>query len=155
MININFGVLFPNLKDVDMRLLFSNKYNPFVMDAWVLVLRFGVAAMMLTHGLPKLQRLMDGQAAGFSDPIGLGPSVTLIIAVFAEVVCSVFIFLGLATRLSTIPLIATMMVAVFIVHANDPFVRQEMGLLYILVYLTLLVFGAGKYSVDRIISKNK
>jgi putative oxidoreductase len=62
------------------------------------------------------------------------------------------LILGLATRLAIIPLIILMIVAVFIVHGNDGFEKQEIGLLFLVAYLFLLVTGPGKYSIDRFIS---
>lgn len=121
---------------------------------WLLLLRLGIAALMLTHGLPKLNMLLNGQAAAFGDPVGLGPATSLVLSAFAEVVCSVLILIGLATRLATIPLIINLLVAVLVVHINDPFVRQELGLLYLLSYFTLLVAGPGKFSVDQLISRS-
>ena len=135
-----------------MKKFFSITYNPLILDVWLLLLRLGVGAFMLTHGLPKLERLLEGNAQGFPDPIGLGATLSLVLTIFAEVICSVLIMLGLATRLASLPLIFTMLVAVFIVHVDDPFSRMEMGLLYLLIYFTLLVLGSGKYSVDRFIS---
>jgi putative oxidoreductase len=35
------------------------------------------------------------------------------------------------------------------VHAADPFARKELALMYLLAYITILVAGPGKYSVDR------
>jgi len=46
-----------------------------------------------------------------------------------------------------------MSVAAFHAHANDPFGTKEKPLLFLLLYIVLLVFGSGKYSVDRMISK--
>jgi putative oxidoreductase len=152
--SINFQLLafMPvNNKKAYMRNLFTTWYSDFFLNVWLVFLRLGVSGFMLTHGIPKLQKLMRGDME-FPDPIGLGPAFSLILTTFAEAFCSVLILLGLATRLATIPLIITMLVAVFVIHADDPFVRQEMGLLYLLIYLTLLVIGPGKYSVDRMIS---
>lgn len=89
----------------------------------------------------------------FGDPYGLGAEVSLVLAAFAEGICSILVILGLGTRLAVIPLIFTMVTVVFVVHGNDPFGRQELPLLYLLVYITLLITGAGKYSIDQIIKK--
>jgi putative oxidoreductase len=59
--------------------------------------------------------------------------------------------LGFATRLAVIPLIITMLVVVFYVHADDPFSKQEMGLHYLLTYIMLLIMGSGKYSIDNLL----
>lgn len=135
-----------------MKTIFSTGYQNSWLNLWLLILRIGASILMLTHGFPKLMKVIEGNMQ-FGDPLGLGATTSLILATFAEAFCSIFIMLGLATRLATIPLIITMATAAFIVHADDPFSRQEMPLLYLLIYITLLVTGAGKYSVDHAISK--
>ena len=114
----------------------------------LLVFRTAIGGMMLTHGLPKAQRIFTGNW-NFSDPIGLGPELSLFLAAFAEAGCSILIILGLWTRLASIPLIITMAVAAFIRHAPDPFSSKERALLYLFAFILLAFFGSGKYSLDR------
>jgi putative oxidoreductase len=121
-------------------------------DAGLLVARLGISALMLTHGIPKLLMLLSGDSANFPAVLGLSAGISLGLAVFAEVVCSVFLLAGFATRLSVIPLIVTMLIAVFFIHAADPFSIKESALHYLLVYVALLFTGAGKYSVDYLIT---
>jgi putative oxidoreductase len=134
--------------------LFSTAISEAYANICLLVVRVSVSAFMLTHGLPKLGRLTSGDEIKFADPFGLGPAVSLVLVVFAEVICSVLIMLGLGTRLAAIPPMVAMAVAAFHAHASDPFGTKEKPLLFLLVYLMLLVFGSGKFSIDRLISKN-
>lgn len=120
----------------------------------VLLLRISLAGFMLTHGWPKLSKLLEGGEIQFGDPLGLGPGLSLILVVFAEFFCSILIAIGLGTRLAAIPLIFTMLVAAFISHGSDPFGRKETALLYLLFYLTLLVVGSRKYSVDYLLTRS-
>ncbi len=138
-----------------MRKLFHTKQIVARPDFLILILRLAVAGFMLTHGYPKLLKLIAWGEIKFGDPIGLGVTLSLILAVFAEFFCSVFIAMGLGTRYATIPLIITMSVAAFVVHASDPFGRKELALLYLLIYLTLFFTGSGKYSLDYLISNRK
>ncbi|MEL7589185.1 MAG: DoxX family protein [Prolixibacteraceae bacterium] len=127
--------------------------NAYVQDLWLLILRVGIGASMLTHGIPKLQMLMAGGDIAFADPFGIGDFWTLVLAVFAEVFCSGLLILGFLTRLAAVPLSVTMGVAFFMIHSADPFGKKEMALLYLLIYLTLLVLGGGNFSLDRVIRK--
>lgn len=138
-----------------MKRLFSTSFTPSYLNILLLVLRVSIAAFMLSHGFGKLEKLLAGGEIKFPDPIGLGVGISLFLAVFSEVLCSIFLALGLATRLSTLPLIVTMLVAAFLQHADDPFGKKEKALLYLLVYVTLLVLGGGKYSLDGLISGKK
>jgi putative oxidoreductase len=122
--------------------------------AGVLTLRMAVGGMMLTHGVPKLIRLVQTPGQ-FADPLGLGPELSLVLAVFAEVVCAVLILFGAATRAAAIPILITMVVAAFIVHGADPFAKKELALLYGAGALTLTLTGAGRFSIDALIDKRR
>ena len=126
------------------------KSNEFVENLWLLLLRAGGGAFMMTHGIPKLQKLLAGNLA-FADPFGIGSTPSLILVIFAEVFCSALIVLGIATRLASIPLIVTMSVAAFMIHANDAFASKEMALLYLLIFITILVYGSGKFALGNLI----
>lgn len=91
----------------------------------------------------------------FADPFGLGPTISLGLAIFAEVICSVLIMIGFKVRLATIPLMVTMLTAAFYAHWDDPFGRKELPLLYFLTFLGLLVFGSGKFSIDGLTGKKR
>ncbi|MEC5166217.1 putative oxidoreductase [Flavobacterium sp. PL11] len=123
-------------------------------DLTALILRLSFGLLMLTHGFPKMLKLINGNLE-FADPLGIGIVASLTLTVFSEVVCSILIILGLWTRFALIPLIITMLVAVFIVHANDDLGTKEMGLLYLFAYLSLFFLGSGKYSLDRLLDRTK
>lgn len=135
-----------------MRKIFATHFNQTSVSLSLLVLRVGTGSFMLTHGYPKLLKLLAGNFQ-FADPFGLGPGISLGMAAFAEFFCSILLILGLGTRLATIPLIVTMSVAAFVAHGADPFARKEMALLYLVSFIVLLFSGAGKFSVDRLIGR--
>lgn len=140
-----------------MQLFVKNLLNPGSYPGKVhvvlLFLRIAVSILMLTHGMGKFEKLMAGGPIQFGDPLGIGAPASLALAVFSEILCSFLLIIGLGTRLATIPLVITMIIAAFIVHSADPFVKQELPLLYLAIYLSLMVTGAGRYSVDQIIYK--
>ena len=117
-------------------------------DFGLLILRVGISALMLTHGIPKLMKLLQGDFS-FPDPIGWGSALSLIGAVVGEAICPILIIIGLKTRLATIPAIIAMAVAAFIVHASDPVATKEKALLYLVGFVAIGLMGAGKYSLDR------
>ena len=119
----------------------------------LLFLRISIGIFMLTHGVGKLMLLLGNEPIQFADPIGIGESTSLALAVFAEVLCSVLLIFGIATRFAVIPLLITMLVAVLIVHSDDAFRVKEMALLYLSVFISILIAGAGKISIDNLIYK--
>lgn len=135
--------------------LLSARLDEFVSpDVAICILRIGAAVLIMTHGVPKLMRILDGNLA-FGDPIGIGPEASLILVAFAEAVCALFVLFGLWTRVALIPLIINMTVVVFIAHADDPFGRKELGLFFLITFVVLFLTGAGKYSLDQFFSKKK
>lgn len=122
----------------------------------LLVLRVGFGGYMMTHGWGKLQMLLGGEFEDFSDPIGVGKPLSLILATFAEFGCSLLVILGLATRLATIPLITTMAVAAFVVHRADPWTMgpgasKEPAMLFLTAFTALLLTGPGHFSLDAVV----
>lgn len=119
----------------------------------LLVLRVWVGLIMaFAHGLGKLSNFGE-YATRFADPFGLGPGVTLGLAVFAEFFCALAIAFGLFTRAAAVPLIITMFTAAFVIHGDDPFGKKELALLFMAPFVTLLIAGPGKYSLDRIFAR--
>lgn len=118
-------------------------------DLGLLVLRVGLSALMLTHGVPKLMSLIEGNTAVAGDPIGIGGLLTSILVIIGEVVAPFLILIGLKTRMAAIPVIITMAVATFIVHASDPIATKEKAILYLVGFLAIALMGAGSISVDK------
>ncbi|MBO3699161.1 DoxX family protein [Roseivirga sp. E12] len=129
------------------RLLKTGK-NPLPTNFGLLVFRIAVSLMMFTHGYPKFLKVINGNFQ-FGDPLGIGPEASLILAAFAEFVCSILLILGLTTRYALVPLMFTMIVALATVHIDDPFRGQEKAFLFLLSYLFLFITGPGKYSLDQ------
>lgn len=135
--------------------IFSSQHNDKLVDIAMLVIRLFIGLSMLTHGYPKLQKLMSNVEIDFMDFLGLGPIITIVLVVFAEVICSVLIILGLMTRLSSIILIFTMLIAAFVRHGGEPFSGKELALMYLVFYIILLIIGPGKFSLDRLFTKKE
>ncbi len=123
-------------------------------DEALLLLRLAVGLGMLTHGWPKLMKYSE-MSQGFPDPLGVGSSLSLTLAIFAELGCSLMLILGFLTPLAAVPLAITMAVAFFIVHAEDPWQRKELAALYLSIYAVLLVSGPGRYSLDHLLFGKK
>ena len=124
-------------------------------DTGLLVVRLLSGGMMLTHGLPKFDRLFGEGPVKFADPFGLGPEISLVLVLFAEVACSILVMIGFKTRLATIPLMITMLVAAFYIHGADPFGEKELPLLFFTVFGAILISGGGSFSVDQAIGGKK
>jgi len=50
-----------------------------------------------------------------------------------------------------IPMIFTMVVAFFVIHANDVFAVKELAFIYLVVFVLMYIAGPGKFSIDYFI----
>ena len=85
------------------------------------------------------------------------PTLNVYMVATFETLGVVLLALGLFTRLISLPLIATMVVAIVTVHLGNGFSAGDNGFeipLYYLLFLGIFAsFGAGKISVDNFLSK--
>lgn len=124
-------------------------------DLGLFVLRVFIGSFMLfSHGIGKLSNFSE-MSSRFPDLLGFGSSFSLSMAIFSEVFCSAALIVGVLTRWVSAPLLITMLVAAFVVHGNDPWGKKEFALLYAIPFLTLMLTGGGKYSLDHILGNKR
>lgn len=122
--------------------------NSLKIDLGLVVLRIAASAMLLTHGIHKFQKLINGNFE-FPNPLGLGAAPSLFLAVVGEFVCPILIIIGFKTRWASVPPAIVMLVAAFMIHGSDPFKVKELALLYLVAFLTIMLLGPGRYSIDK------
>ncbi len=111
-------------------------------------LRVSSAALIMTHGIPKFQKLLSGDME-FGDPLGIGGAPSLFLAIIGEFICPILVIIGFKTRWAAVPTVITMAVAAFVVHSADPFGVKEKALLFLVLFITIILLGPGKYSIDK------
>jgi len=118
-------------------------------DIGLLLLRVSSGLLMFfINGLPKIESF-DKRLHSFADPFGFGMETTFIFAVVSEGICTLLVALGLYTRIAVVPIMITMATAALVIHADDPWGRKELPLLFFFVFTTILITGPGKYSLDQ------
>lgn len=135
-----------------MKKLLSAKYSAGAVNAGTLILRLAIGILMMDHGYDKLIHFSE-YSHQFINFLGMGKTLSLALVVFAEFFCSLFLILGLFTRLATIPLIITMCVVIFSINNGKVFMQHESPALYLTGFLVLLIIGPGRISVDSMIGK--
>lgn len=120
----------------------------------LLILRVAFGGMMMVHGVQKVMGFNE-MADRFPDPLGMGSQLSLISAIGSEVGCSLLLVLGLGTRVAALPLAFTMIIALFVVHGDDPWQKKELAAVYLAVYATILFTGAGQFSLDQLLWGSK
>jgi putative oxidoreductase len=134
-----------------MKKLFSVSYSSSAFNIAMLILRVGAAVLLIPHGYDKLVHFHE-YTSKFMNFLGLGPSISLSLVIFSEFFCAMFLVLGLFSRLVVIPLIISMSVVVFKAHKGEIFGDGEHAALYLCCFLSILLCGPGKISVDGMVN---
>jgi putative oxidoreductase len=113
-------------------------------DLGLLFLRVSGGLFLLwVHGLPKLLDF-TGQLQLIEDPFHLGAHLTLILAIFAEVLCPLLIVAGLLARLACVPILFVLLVALLVVHPQWSVAEGQFGWLLLILFTTVLIAGPGR-----------
>ncbi len=120
----------------------------------LLLLRVYGALLAIAHGWPKLASFSE-RMGRFVDPLHVGPTASLVLTIFGELVCGLLLALGVFTRFSAIPPLITMIVAALLVHSGDPFSDRELATVYAIPFAALALLGGGEWSLDRLIRRRK
>jgi len=124
----------------------------------LLLLRLGIGASFIVHGLPKLQAGPEGWAK-YGKAVGnlgidFGYQTFGLLAGIAEAGGGLLLILGLMTRLACVPLLLTMVVAASgHLARGEGFAGAAHAMEAGVVFLALLVSGAGRYSLDHKMSR--
>ncbi len=120
----------------------------------LLLLRVASGGLMMFHGFNKLGQFSENKDT-FIDFMGLGSPTSLSLTIGAEFFCALLVLVGIVTRLSLLPLIIAMLVAVFQAHHGEITGDGEHAFLYLIAYLSLFIAGPGKYSLDALLFKEQ
>jgi putative oxidoreductase len=105
---------------------------------------------MMTSGYNKLIHFSTKKTE-FLNFLGMGSPLSLSLCIFAEFFCALFIILGLFSRPAALVLIFNALVALFVAHNYDFFGDGQMMTMFFGAFLSILVMGPGKISVDGMI----
>ena len=115
----------------------------------ILCVRLFFGVLFFMHGLDKMTNF-DQLSLTFPDIMGFGSYMSLMLSIFAEFCCSLFLIFGLLVRVMLIPMIIAMAVAFFDVHdAMMP--EGELSLIYLIVFIIVYLTGPGRFSLDYLI----
>lgn len=134
------------------KFLFPQRPDGTGASVFLLVLRIAFGLLLMNHGIQKWSNFQE-LSISFPDPLSVGSPISLGLAIFAELVCSMAFIVGLFYRLAMIPMIFTMGMAFFVIHANDVFAVKELALVYLIIFVLMYITGPGKFSVDYYLGK--
>ncbi|MEO6612886.1 MAG: DoxX family protein [Chitinophagaceae bacterium] len=126
--------------------------QPFNTDLGIFLLRLILGGLFTWHGIDALNHY-NLYLSMSKSTIGLGANLEFNLVVFSQFICGILVAVGFLTRLAVIPIFITMTVAFFIAHKGQPFMAKELPFAYWLLCIPVFVFGSGRYSVDRLLSR--
>ena len=116
-------------------------------DLGLLFLRASGALFLLwVHGLPKVLDYSE-QLKQIEDPFHLGAHMTLLLAIFAEVLCPVLIVAGVLVRLACLPILAVLLIAMLMVHPQWTLLEGQFGWLLLIIFTSVLLAGPGRFTL--------
>jgi len=130
-----------------------------------LFLRLGLGTIFFVHGSQKVLGWFGGYGLSatyqaFTEQMGI-PGVFAALAIAAEFLGSLGLFLGLLTRIAALGIGSVMVTAVYMVHWQNGFFMNwggkmpagtegfEFHILAIAMALALIIGGGGRLSLDR------
>lgn len=132
--------------------LLSTKLSAGAFNAGMLILRVGLAVLMIPHGYDKLVHFSN-YSKQFINFMGIGVNVSLALTIFAELVCPFLIGIGLLTRVAAFFAAFNMIVAVVKGHNSQIFGEGEHAAMYVVGFLAIMIMGPGRISVDAALGK--
>ena len=144
-----------------MKKVLLNGSNAINLDLGLLIIRLIIGLLMAFYGFEKMTRFNEMAAYEFwmknVSFFGMSSKIALGLTVFAELFCSLFLIVGLFSRISLFFLMFCMTYIFLVVFQLSILYKDENGyqfndgFVYFVIYLGLFFTGVGKYSLDSVL----
>ena len=144
-----------------MKKLLFNGSNTLNLDFGLLIIRIIVGLLMAFYGFEKMIHFNEMAASEFwmknVSFFGLSSKIALGLTVFAELICSILLIIGLFSRISLFFLMFCMAYIFLVVFPLSILDKGENGyqfndaFVYFVIYFGLFFTGVGKYSLDSVL----
>jgi putative oxidoreductase len=123
---------------------------------WPLLTRITLGVLFASTGWGKAHSL-EKVTAFFTELNIPMPGLNAVVVAYSELVCGTLLVLGLGTRLATIPLIVSMIVALLTAKLGEihglPDLFGEIEFTYVVMLISILVAGPGRISLDTLVGR--
>lgn len=149
--------------------LFATNRNWNANDTGLLIFRVALGLCLFQqHGWEKLAHFNEMASQHFPDPLHLGVKASLVAAWISDVLCSLLLVTGLATRAAALYVLTSLSVVYFVfekalsvgfqpkvpplvMHGPPPTSHMELVFLYMVGVLLLAITGGGRFSLDALL----
>lgn len=131
------------------------RIQPWIEDVTLLFARLTIGWSFFLAGKGKLAHLE--RTTGFFESLGIpAPGFHAAFVGGVEMIGGLLLFAGLMSRVAAVPLAVSMIVAYLTAHREEAFTdlgafTEQTPFAYLLVALFVLAFGAGRFSLDRVL----
>ena len=112
-------------------------------------LRVLVGVMMVYHGTPKVFEGTSGLSEALASRGWPLPWLLGVLTAYTEFAGGILLTVGFLTRPVAAALTVLFIIITFVFHGGDPFGDKELGLLYLVLSVCIVLYGPGKVSVDQ------
>ncbi|HEY4109058.1 DoxX family protein [Puia sp.] len=140
-----------------MKKFFSTAYSDAAFNVATLAIRaiFGLI-LFYYYGLYKIRNFGHLESV-FPDPLHISHRISLVLVIFAELVCTVMLVLGFFTRFAALALVITFCVVEFLINKGHVGMVNnnvhEQAWLYLAGFVAILLLGPGRISIDAAMGK--
>jgi putative oxidoreductase len=148
-----------------MKKLLFNSAIAINLDLGLLIIRLIIGILMAFYGFEKMSHFSEMAASDFwmknVNFLGMSGKIPLALTIFAELICSLLLIIGLFSRFALFALMFCMAYIFLVIFPLSILDKGENGyqfndaFVYFIVYLGLFFTGVGKYSLDAKLFTNQ
>ena len=127
-----------------------------IFENWLIIIRILVGVMIAVYGLEMFDsKEMKDAVAWLTDIHFPIPLFMAYLGKVTELVGGIFLAIGLFTRFVSIPLVINMSVITIFMGSGKIFSDGQLPFLFLLFFLSFIIYGGGKWSLDNLLFNRK
>jgi|ERR1041385_7530839 len=127
-----------------------------IFENWLVIIRIIIGVFMAVYGLEISDpEKMKGNVAWLTDIHFPAPVFMAYLGKATELVGGILLIAGLFTRFVSIPLVIDMSVVVIFMGNGKIFGDGQLPFLFLLFFLSFIIYGGGKWSLDNFLFNRK
>jgi len=127
-----------------------------IFENWLVIIRVIIGVFMTVYGFEISDpEKMKGNVAWLTDIHFPAPVFMAYLGKATELVGGILLIAGLFTRFVSIPLVIDMSVVIIFMGNGKIFGDGQLPFLFLLFFLSFIIYGGGKWSLDNFLFNRK